>query len=235
MSTGAPSTNPPDLNVDLQGEYVELQILDDRGNVIDPSQIPGPASVSFSSSDGTVAQITANASNPFRGDISFPGAAGSFDLVVSVTGVNDSAGNPVPSPDPVTLVVNPGAPAGERLGYGQDQPQPAPTPEPTPQPAPEPTPAPTPEPQPTPTPEPTPSAATPTQPVYTYSGGDTPDASVWPPSGFETDEQPPRPLYYYGGDAPNSGQQGAASGDGAADGAWSVWTGNAVSINQPTG
>lgn len=64
----------------------------------------------------------------------------------------------------------------------------------------------------------------PVQAVYTFDGDpSTVDTTVWPASGFETTDTPPRPLFYYSGD--NGAGAGVANGDGVAN-AWHVYTGS---------
>lgn len=68
-----------------------------------------------------------------------------------------------------------------------------------------------------------PSASEPTQSVYTFDGDpSTVDATVWPSSGFETTDTPPKLLFYYSGDTGDT--PGATNGDGVA-GAWHLYTG----------
>lgn len=62
----------------------------------------------------------------------------------------------------------------------------------------------------------------PTKTVYEFNGQGTPDASVWPPSGFETvpgEGETAKPLYYFSGDTSPTD----TNGQGQAG--WTVYTG----------
>lgn len=166
---------------------------------------PTGASVTFVSSDPNIASIAADPANPFVGNIT-PANVGSVQLSVTTANAVTASGAPIPDPDPVLLQVNPGAAAGERLTVGAGTPTTG-----------------------TPTTAP---AAQATQPVYTYAGT-TADTTVWPESGFQTTEEPPRLLYYYTGDVANSGQTGTANGNGADGGLWQVYTGPVQPVSAP--
>lgn len=70
-----------------------------------------------------------------------------------------------------------------------------------------------------PTPEPNPSPTEPTKPVYVHEVDQPVDANLWVSSGFQTDEETPRPLYYSSADSEGGEPTGAVEGE------WSVYTG----------
>lgn len=105
---------PGTIDVDTTNETATLTFVDDKGN---ETPVPAGATVTFTSSDESVATVTSDPSNPTTGSIS-PVGVGSADISVSVDGANEPDGSPIPAPDAVTLTVNPGAAAGERLTVG---------------------------------------------------------------------------------------------------------------------
>lgn len=141
---------PVTIDVDTTNERASLMFVDSHGN---ETPAPAGATITFSSSDASVATISSDPASPQVGAITPVGTPGDTDISVVVDNANEPDGTtPIPNPDPVTLHVDPGKPVGERLSVdatppvnpdptpAPDQPeQPAPAPEPTPV---EPTPAP---------------------------------------------------------------------------------------------
>lgn len=224
MSTSTPgSVNA--INVDTQGETVEYQFIDDKGN--QTTDVPAGVSVSFSDPNGVVS-FTVDASNPYKASVVPTGTPGTAEITPSVSGFNDASGNPVPNPEPVSVEVDPGAAVGGRLVVTNDPGTPAPVVTPT-------------DPNQTPpvtdpadpgtggtTPPSDPAAITSTdqleKSVYVYSGDSTTaDASLWTASGFVTGDGSNTPLFFFSGDT----AAGTASGNGQTDqgGTWSFYTG----------
>lgn len=107
------NTMPGTIDVDTTNETVTVQFVDDKDN---PTSAPQGAQASFSSSDASVASVTQDPSNPLQGDVT-PLAPGTVQLAVSFNGTALEADGttPIPDPTPVSVQVNPGAAAGERL------------------------------------------------------------------------------------------------------------------------
>lgn len=142
------------------------------------------------------------------------------------------APEPVPTPDPTPAPDPAPVPDPAPTPDPTPAPDPVPTPDPNPQPdpAPAPDPVPTPDPNPQPTPDPQPLMAP--QPVYTYSGTDPVDESVWPPAtdpanGDQLLTDSGQPLYFFSQDS----QGGAPTGDG--QGGFSVYSGTLTEASQP--
>lgn len=106
---------PGTIDVDTTNETATLSFVDDKGN---ETPAPAGATVTFASSDAAVATVASDPANPLVGNIT-PVAPGTAQVSVTVDGAMEPDGTtPIASPDPVTLTVNPGAPAGERLTVG---------------------------------------------------------------------------------------------------------------------
>lgn len=105
------------INVDTTNETVELELVDDKDDAL---PMPAGASVTFSASDPSVVTINVDPNNPLKGDI-VPEKAGTVDLSSVGSGITDANGNALPDPAPVSLQVDPGAPAGERLVLSPNQ------------------------------------------------------------------------------------------------------------------
>lgn len=60
----------------------------------------------------------------------------------------------------------------------------------------------------------------PNKSVYVFTGAGEPDLTDWTASGFETDDTPPVPLYYFDGDL-----AGTTETNGQGVGAWALYTG----------
>lgn len=106
---------PGTITVDTTNETATLTFVDDKGN---ETPAPAGATVTFASSDPNVATVASDPANPTVGAIT-PVGVGSADISVTVDGAMEADGvTPIPSPDAVTLTVDPGAAAGERLSVG---------------------------------------------------------------------------------------------------------------------
>lgn len=100
---------PGTIDVDTTDEKATLTFVDDKGN---ETAQPEAAVVVFSSSDTNVATIDPS------GAIT-PVGVGETQIGVDVQGAFEPDGvTAIPNPDPITLTVNPGAAAGERLTVG---------------------------------------------------------------------------------------------------------------------
>lgn len=67
------------------------------------------------------------------------------------------------------------------------------------------------------------------QSVYTFDGdASTVDSTVWPSTGLETTDDPPKLLFYYSGDT----SPGDTNGDGVAS-AWHLYTGSVQAVEAP--
>lgn len=107
------------INIDTQNETITLGIVDRGGNSV---PLPDGASIEFTTSDPTIATVTADPSNPLQGDIVPGGTAGVVKLGSVGTGILEADGvTPVPDPEAQSLEVDPGAPAGERLTLAPNQ------------------------------------------------------------------------------------------------------------------
>lgn len=103
---------PGTIDVDTTNETVTLTFVDDKGN---ETPAPAGATVTFSSSDPNVATVESDPANPNVGAIT-PVGPGNADINVTVDGAMEADGvTPIPNPDAVTLTVDPGQAAGERL------------------------------------------------------------------------------------------------------------------------
>lgn len=105
---------PGTINVDTTNETVSLDFTDDKGNKTDA---PAGATIAFTTSDATIATIAVDAANPLQGDITPAGAPGNVQIGATSNGTALEADGTtaIPDPDSVTLTVDPGAAAGERL------------------------------------------------------------------------------------------------------------------------
>lgn len=181
---------------------------------------------------GHLGTVTATVSDDEDGDPSTAEFLGSIAVdvvsgpvneidVIAGAAVDKSAvpGSPTPVPDP--------APQPDPVPTPDPTPtpDPAPTPDPTPTPDPVPTPDPTPTPDPVPTPDPAPAPVQAPKPVYTYSGTDPVDETVWTSAPFTTDTG--QALYFNNNDSDG----GAPTADG--QGGFAVYTGDLTATNDP--
>lgn len=122
------STMPAEITIDTTDESATLEFVDRAGN---KTAQPDNSTISFTSSDTTIANVSVDGSNPLKGNISPVGAAGDVQIGATSGGsAVEADGTPIPDPDPVTLTVNPGAAVGERLTLAETPAAPAQTPAP---------------------------------------------------------------------------------------------------------
>jgi hypothetical protein len=109
------------INVDTTNETVTVQFVDDHN---DPVDAPEGASVTFTSSDESVATVAPSADNPWEGDISVVDM-GETDIGADLAGATAPSGEAI-TVEPVTVTVEAGPAAGASLvlseGSSDDQP-----------------------------------------------------------------------------------------------------------------
>lgn len=114
---------PHQLTIDTIGETITASFVDRGGNATsNPADFDHMV---WTPSDTTVLTVTADASDPLRGQIGFPGATGTGITIqgqaVQANGspVLEADGTtPIPAATSDTINVNPGNPVGERLAIG---------------------------------------------------------------------------------------------------------------------
>jgi hypothetical protein len=113
LNTGEINMPPGTITVDTENETATVSFVDDKG---DTTTAPSGATVTFSSSDTTIATIDPDSSNPFQGDVT-PVSVGTVTLSATFAGsaLEADGVTPIADPDPVTVTIDPGAAVGARI------------------------------------------------------------------------------------------------------------------------